>query len=306
MKNTHPAGGPHSLYTRREVLAAAAAAAVAGCVGVPHPVTPRIAVPDRSGVRARRWAILADPHIHQDPKASLFGQNMADNFRHALDQIAEFQPHHLLVLGDLAFEQGHPQDYDTFRTLAQPLRDGSVQVHFMVGNHDDRGRAAQALEFTPDAGLPDRFVTSGRDDHLRWVTLDSLQLVNEVAGSVGQRQLSWLAQQLDADPHVPTIVCVHHNPEPDIFGLLDHDRLVAVLAPRRQVQLVLFGHTHTYRYWQEGGLHYMNIPASSFPLVPGSPLGWACANVYEDGMAIGLRRVDGGNEEPPRYLPWRT
>src|SRR5262249_41559370 len=106
----------------------------------------------------------------------------------------------------------------------------------------------------------------------------------------------------------PALVCVHHNPEESLVGLKDTAELLAILKPRRRVKLVLFGHTHEFRVWQSDGLHFVNLPATSYPFAPDASLGWLRAEITTTGMRIEFRGISGREPEhgSTRELEWRA
>jgi hypothetical protein len=127
-----------------------------------------------------------------------------------------------------------------------------------------------------------------------WFILDSLDKTNSTPGVVGEAQRRWLAQMLDARRERPALVMVHHNPqfEQPAKSLVDTQELFEVLAPRKQVKALIFGHTHHWELQQKDGLHLINLPAVGDAFRAGDPSGWVDMQLAEQGAALELRSLD--------------
>jgi hypothetical protein len=103
------------------------------------------------------------------------------------------------------------------------------------------------------------------------------------------------------------VVFVHHNVEPDNAALKDSTDLMKLLRPRKQVKAVFFGHTHTWRRWEDDGIHMVNLPAVAYSFQAGAPLGWVRAMPSAKGLAIELRSLDGKHADHGKTieLTWR-
>lgn len=232
---------------------------------------------------------------------------MADNLKGVVDEVVSAAPDHVLFNGDLAFAKGRHEDYAAFQGLISSLRSRGTPLHLTLGNHDHRTRFVEALALAPDAALADKTVSSMSVGGIHWLFLDSLEKVNGLRGSLGPEQRAWLIRRLDADP-APAIVCLHHHPDNALVGLTDAGEFLEIVTRRRQVKLVLFGHTHQYRVWQTDGLHFVNLPATGFRFLPDAPLGWVLAHIGDSGARIEFRGVTPSEPDhgAVRDLPWRT
>ena len=155
--------------------------------------------------------------------------------------------------------------------------------------------------------LESKWVSAFVDLGVRWVFLDSLHRVNRFSGRLGVQQLEWLEQLLDGQKDVPTIVCLHHNPQKTITGLRDTDPFLDLLEPRKQVKAVMFGHTHVYRRWSVAGLHLVNLPAVGYPFNPFEPLGWIQARIQPGSLELKLWTLKENQTQKHRMdvLKWR-
>ena len=96
------------------------------------------------------------------------------------------------------------------------MRQAGLPPHLFMGNHDRRKSLWQAFpEYkSRDQGLPpDKHVALLESPHANWFLLDSMDGPGVVAGRLGEAQLRWLAEALDARPDKPAVVVAHHYPE---------------------------------------------------------------------------------------------
>ncbi len=295
--------------TRRNFLGRAAAGASALLLGGLRPA------PGQEDARKPVWALLSDTHIHESLNEANQGSNMASNLRKVVSEVIGDRPTAALVNGDLAREIGKPGDYQSFLTLAAPLREGGVPVHLTLGNHDDRasflgvlGERGERLTRIERAAIAEKYCESIEQDGVRWLLLDSLEEVNKVPGILGAAQLDWVARELDSAPATPAVIFVHHNVEPVDVGLKDTKALLEVLRPRRQLKCIFFGHTHEWRRFAVDGIHMVNLPAIGYAFKKGEPMGWVRGMPRAAGLTIELRSLDGAHPDHGKKieLEWRA
>jgi hypothetical protein len=259
------------------------------------------------------YAWLADTHVAADASATLREQVMAENFRKVVADImdADDPPRGVIIDGDLALHDGRLDDYETLLKVAAPLRDAGIPLHLALGNHDHRAhfRAAVAAVIPEEESLPDKQVGVVEGPGVRLLLLDSLQKTNVTAGRLGMGQLEWLANQLEAHPATPAIICVHHNLNAEWpSALLDTRELLDLLRPRRQAKAVVFGHTHVWNVQSIDGIHMINLPAIGYRFLPKQPLGWCVFRPARDGCELELRCIGGDRRQDRRRveLRWRS
>jgi len=239
-------------------------------------------------------ALLADTHIDADAGKLVHGDvNLSANFRAVVaDVLAQPEPPAaLVVVGDLALKNGKAGDYERFLEIVAPLRERGIPIHLTLGNHDDRANFRQALKREDDVAA-DRCSAVVEAAGLRLILLDSLDQVDQVPGLLGDSQRAWLETTLDAAPDSPTIVLVHHHPdlspEPAPGALQDSAALFEAIRPRKQVKALVFGHTHTWRRWEDDGMHLLNLPAVAYHFATPQPLGWCRLQPRPDGRGAAL------------------
>ncbi|MBV8708569.1 MAG: metallophosphoesterase [Acidobacteriaceae bacterium] len=257
----------------------------------------------RLGLRAEsgnaRVALLADTHIAADPEDTFRGFFPHRNLRIVCDSVKSTKFDLLVVNGDLARRTGEVGDYTTFRGFIDPLAE-QIPTVVMLGNHDERKNARSAL--TNRAGeiqpVEQKLVTTIDAGPLRFAMLDSLLVTNISPGQVGKKQREWLSTYLDGAGQKPTIVFVHHNPDAESDGaLVDADRLLAILKPRRAVKALIFGHTHVYAFDKIDGMHLVNLPAVGYNFADGNPVGWVEASFSGQGAKLQLHAVAGEKDD---------
>jgi hypothetical protein len=184
--------------------------------------------------------------------------------------------------GDVAFQKGEPEDYRLAGELHGPLAEARIPLHLTLGNHDHRDNfRAGLLRGAARSPLVSRAVTVLETDRASWFLLDTLDRVAATPGALGKAQLDWLAGALDARPGKPALVVLHHNPQwpapAKPTGLVDAERLFGVVAPRKQVKALVFGHTHQWGRDRHEGVHLINLPPVAYLFTKGPPTaGWTC------------------------------
>ena len=246
-----------------------------------------------------RWALFSDTHIAADQAAISREVNMAAHLRAAVAEVRALAvpPGGLIVNGDCSLDHGPAEDYATFTELLGPLRAAGLPLHFTLGNHDDREIFWSALKDTKAATPPvaSKHVSVLETARVNWFLLDSLDVTKATPGRLGDEQRAWLAQALDARPGKPALLMVHHNPIAPAgkkAGLVDTEELLALALPRRHVKAIFYGHTHTWRFAEQDGLHLVNLPAVAYPFAPSEVTGWVDCKLREGGAALELRALD--------------
>jgi 3',5'-cyclic-AMP phosphodiesterase len=245
------------------------------------------------------WALFADTHVAGDAAMARFDVNMADHLRAAVAGVRALPsaPAGVLVNGDCAFNHGLAEDYATFTDLLKPLSEAGLPLHLTLGNHDDREVFWEAIKDARPANPPlaSKQVSIVEAGHANWIMLDSLEVTNKTPGSLGDEQRAWLAKALDARTDKPALVMVHHNPlfsDGKKSGLLDTAELMEILQPRRHVKALIFGHTHTWRFAEQDGLHLVNLPAVAYPFKKEEVTGWVDCQLRAEGMSLEMHAHD--------------
>src|SRR6266850_1692004 len=253
---------------------------------------------ERKGTDENSWALLADIHLAADRSKLGRGINMAQHFEIVSREVLALakRPAAVFIDGDCAFNSGETQDYAAVKELLRAIREDQIPVWLGMGNHDNRERFWDVFGNGKAAhkSLEGRHAELVRTRHVNWFILDSLEKTLSTPGLLGEHQLQWLAKTLDENRKKPAIVLVHHQPGTgQDGGLKDTGAFLEVIRPRTQVKAYVFGHTHTWKLWQdESGIHLINLPPVAYVFHEGDPSGWVHAVVRQDGMQLELRCVD--------------
>ena len=262
-------------------------------------------------VDPNRFALLADTHVPSDPKTSSRGINMYDNLAAVSRQLVlqKKKPAAVIIAGDCAYLSGLKEDYANLLKLVEPVRTAGMPVHLLLGNHDNRENVLAALPARQKRSpVDDKLASLVPSQTANWYLLDSLIRPNYTPGQLGDKQLAWLEKSLDENKDKPAIVGVHHNPFRHKTALLDQDALFKVLAPRKQVKAVFYGHTHDWRLSEREGIHLINLPPVGYVFRKGKPSGWIDAQLTERGASLRLvcHDVEHPQHDKTAALKWRA
>lgn len=261
------------------------------------------------------WALLSDVHLAADRSLVARGINMTDHFTNVAGELLALpqRPAGVFITGDCAYSDGQAGDYRQVAGLLEPIRGAQMPVHLALGNHDNRERFWEALQAEKAAQRPlaDRQVALVRTPRANWFVLDSLEKTLSTPGLLGQEQLDWLADALDANRDKPALVLIHHNPGQfaNIGGLKDTKALFAVIRPRKQVKAYIFGHTHAWHVKRDpSGIHLVNLPPVAYVFKAGEPAGWVHATLEDKGIRLELRCIDPTHKSHGQIvkLQWRA
>jgi 3',5'-cyclic AMP phosphodiesterase CpdA len=256
-----------------------------------------------------RWALLSDTHIAADRGDTYRGFHPHENLKQVLEQVQKTEFDLMLINGDLARLEGKPADYEMLTGYLDPLT-SKLPLAITLGNHDDRKNARGALaslagELEP---VEKKLVTVIDAGPIEFILLDSLMVTNIPAGQLGRSQRDWLTDSLRRNVSKPAVLIVHHNPDPDDDnGLVDAERLLAIVRPATKVKAILFGHTHAWKHDKQSGVHLVNLPAVGYNFKDSEPVGWTESQFTATGAKFGLHAI-GGNTQPDGQvldLRWR-
>lgn len=217
-------------------------------------------LPGRGVARENRkqgvwWALVADTHINRSPGVSERGGQMDERLRLVVrDILSSEEPlKGVIVNGDLAHRDGHPEAYTRVLGQVYPWRQAGLEVQWLLGNHDNREHFLQAaygsrIPDLPVEGYYTRVIERGG---VRWLLLDSLIRPNHTPGALGPAQLAWVRKKLDEDRRTPAILVLHHNFDESGGQLEEGRELFDLVRTSRQVKAVFQGHKYLLALWPE-------------------------------------------------------
>lgn len=221
-------------------------------------------------------AQITDCHIGFDPSDP--DEDNVRRLRAVLNQLASGPdlPDLVLLTGDLT-ARGHADDY---ARLAGVLAEYNLPVRLMIGNHDQRGAMLTAFPDMPVGNGFMQFVTALPG--FRVIALDTVE-AGRHAGAFCDARAAWLSAHLDADPHTPVLIAMHHPPIVSGIDWLDGGddepwiaRFATTIAGRPQVRAIVTGHLHRTIFTTVAG-----VPLSVCP---------SCA----PAVSLDLRAIDAG------------
>ena len=240
---------------------------------------------------------VTDTHL-VEPGRLLYGLNPLERLELC---VADINRNHgdaafAIFTGDLA-HMGHPLAYDALHATLGKL---AMRQHLLLGNHDDRGNFLAKFKDSPRDD--DGFVQFSFDTSVgKFVCLDT----NEPKVSWGwlcEKRLDWLVAELDRAGTQPVYLFMHHPPFPvgikrmDEIALQEPERFARVVAGRRNIRHLFFGHLHRPIAGSWKGIPFTTMRATSHQValdfvtsgvVPGSHEPPAYAVVFvEDGLTV--------------------
>ena len=205
---------------------------------------------------------ITDTHLFRDPAAELLKLNTQESFECVLELIENNEDHvdAFLGTGDIAQDAS----LEAYQRFAAAMERFSAPFYWIPGNHDNRAimqkvpQQAEAFRNTLDIG------------NWRIVMLDSA-VVGEVHGWLEDQELDHLENmlaELDQQPDVHSLVCLHHNPIPgnshwmDGIGLRNADDFFSILDRHQSVRAVVYGHIHQTLDFDRRGVRYLCTPST--------------------------------------------
>lgn len=155
--------------------------------------------------------IISDTHVNP-------GSYQPDKLRRMLEEILRLnpRPRNIIVLGDLAYLTGRPEEYALFKEILAPLGDSGIRLTLAMGNHDRREVFAEYFpEQKAQSRLDDRYVYVVETPRADFIVLDSLQEGEDkttwiTPGALDERQVNWLQERLSSYTDKPVFVMAHH------------------------------------------------------------------------------------------------
>ena len=189
--------------------------------------------------------------------------------RWLVERIAAEKPDAVLLNGDVPYSGDDANDYEVYKSEAQPWRDAHLLVYPALGNHEFHGDPQLALEHWWTA-FPEmrnrRWYSAQLGKSIYTIALDS-----DTSLLVGSDQQKWLDEQLKSLPrdtkfviislhHPPvadfqTKINVDHNPRPNEIALRDY---LGRMAPQLHAKIIVCaGHIHNYERFLRGEVTYL-------------------------------------------------
>lgn len=201
-----------------------------------------------------RLAHLSDLHATADPTAVMAGRRSAQTLKAVMDALAaDGQPDLVVLTGDISDDASA----ESYRVVADLVRDAAPVVRWLAGNHDD----PTAMED------PELLATGGASvDGWDYLPIDTF-LPGKHYGGVGASQVSALDAHLASRAGRHVVIGIHHPPVHDVCPhpdcqVEDASLLVEMLAQHQSVRVVLSGHLHQEFDVVRHGIRFLGAPST--------------------------------------------
>jgi 3',5'-cyclic-AMP phosphodiesterase len=256
-----------------------------------------------------RLALLSDTHIPADPNNEYRKFFPLRNLKTVIPQVSAAHPEGIIINGDAARLTGELGDYEALKQTLMPLAE-QTPIYIGLGNHDHRANFWKVFDRPGNERqkVQDKHVLVIERPGIRFILLDSLLYVNQVAGLLGKTQRDWLSKYLQSSDSTPTVLFVHHTLKDEDGDLLDVERLFRVLRPHKKVKALFYGHSHEYSFAQEDGIRLVNLPAIGYNFTDKEPVGWVDAKFDSVGAELTLHAIGGNRAQDGKttILRWRS
>ena len=208
-------------------------------------------------------AFLSDSHIGLHPKTTVKGRVPFANLQLAVDELLEESPDLVIHAGDGSLHKGTAASYALLDEALAPIREASVPIHFILGNHDNPDQAPKEW-----GQLRTIRVGSGM-----LVLLNTQIGLHVVPGKIGKNQFAEIERLTLENPDAPLVLVGHHHPElrhrtdlvaPDI-GLYDTEEFLTFSDRIPNLRAYIHGHSHSWHLDQTpGGKKLINLGFNRF------------------------------------------
>jgi 3',5'-cyclic-AMP phosphodiesterase len=241
---------------------------------------------------------LTDPHILENPEATLIGVNTAYYFNAVLKHALSSGCHYdlCLVTGDLA-QSPCAASYEYVLNALKPY---SITCLCLPGNHDDL-EIMQAVLNTEQINCKTRIVLG----NWQIIALNS-QITGSEGGCLAAEELAFLEQSLTENPDLFGVIAVHHHCLPtgsrwmDTMMIENAQELFDLIKRYPNVKTIINGHIHQAMDLQTDTVRVLTTPSTCFQFKPQSDHfslddtspGYRWLNLHRDGsLNTGIVRI---------------
>lgn len=168
---------------------------------------------------------ITDLHIGQEGEDT-FGIDVRQNLLNILELVKEMQPDHLIVSGDLCFQDPAESIYEWVKEQLDAV---AIPYDLLSGNHDHPGMMAAVFG-------KEELLKNGELYFSRQLGNQPLLCLDTTTGVVSDTQLSWLEERLSEQTD-DSLLFMHHPP---MLSRVPHMDRKYALHNREELQKVLF------------------------------------------------------------------
>ena len=172
---------------------------------------------------------ITDLHVGHEGQETQ-GVDVRANFLKVRDAVQSLNPDHLVVSGDLCFDNGEKPVYNWIKPHLDNL---DIPYDIISGNHDDSVMLAQAFGLENFLNQKELFF------HKRLGNKEALFLDTSI-GEVSRTQLRWLKEKLE-QLNQDLVIFMHHPP---LYAAVPFMDINHSLRNKRDIQEILFAYPH--------------------------------------------------------------
>lgn len=211
---------------------------------------------------------ISDSHLFGDKDLALNRANSYLNLKNILNHVKGEKPELIILSGDLSQDCTE----QSYRNLADLLKDVGVKYYLMPGNHDDANLINKVFGLS---WVKDKADYSVKLDNWLLYMLDT-SVYPDVNGKLFPEQLINFENIINKNKNIPMIVFMHHHPIPvssawiDAMGLKDSNAFNNIVKSNSQIRAVLFGHIHQVFEKTINSTFYASAPSTCYQTKPNS------------------------------------
>jgi len=224
---------------------------------------------------------ITDTHLYKRRDGCLLGLNTDDSLEAVVGEATALEtPVDMIVAtGDLV----HDSSAEGYQHLARKLGRFGVPVYCLPGNHDE------AATLKRNIGKDHlKYTTHTRSGNWQLIFLDST-IPGSEGGHLNKAALGILSEQLEAEPDLYTLICLHHQPVKigsqwlDDMAVDNPEPFFSIIDRYPRVRGVIWGHVHQDFDQLRNNVRLLASPSTCIQFQPG------CREFTVEDIAPGYR-----------------
>lgn len=215
-------------------------------------------------MRPLRLLQITDCHLGSTPGEMLLGLDTDQSLYDVLECLrAQESPDIIVVSGDVSNDGGVPS-YERFINIVTQFFP-SVPLAWLPGNHDD----PMSMDQVKNLPIEAHHKIGGWN-----IILLNSRIPMEEGGDLDDAELARLERELAANPDMPTVVFLHHQPVPvgsewvDQYVVKSADRFFEIIDRYINVKAISWGHVHQEFVSKHNDIPLLATPSTCIQFVP--------------------------------------